>query len=91
MLIQASEHSVELQPGLCDVWLLENTVLITQSGGYHMMAKLREKPPFRSGKHVRDVRDVDPLKPHYYIAKLGYAGVYIFFFFLFQNIDCGYS
>ena len=32
-----------------------------------------------------------PLKPHFYIAKLGNAGVYIFFLFLLQNIDCGYS
>ena len=25
------------------------------------------------------------------IVKLGYAGVYLFFIFLFQNIVCGYS
>ena len=31
------------------------------------------------------------LEPHFYIAKLGYAGVYLFFLFLLQNIDCGYS
>ena len=32
-----------------------------------------------------------PPKPHFYIANLGYAGVYLFFLFLLQNIDCGYS
>ena len=32
-----------------------------------------------------------PLKPHFYRVKLGYAGVYLFFLFLFQNLDCGYS
>ena len=32
--------------------------------------------------------NVYPLKPHFYIEKLGYAGVYLF---LLQNIDCGYS
>ena len=32
-----------------------------------------------------------PLKPHFYILKLGFAGVYLFFLFLLQNIDCGYS
>ena len=32
-----------------------------------------------------------PLKPHFYIVKLGYAKVYLFFLFLLQNIDCGYS
>ena len=34
---------------------------------------------------------VYPLKPHFYIAKLWYAGVYLFFLFLLQNIGCGYS
>ena len=33
----------------------------------------------------------DPLTPHFYIVKLGFTGVYIFFLFLLQNIDCGYS
>ena len=32
-----------------------------------------------------------PPQSHFYIAKLGYAGVYLFFLFLLQNIDCGYS
>ena len=32
-----------------------------------------------------------PLKPHFYIVKVGYAGVYLFFLFLLQNIDCRYS
>ena len=35
--------------------------------------------------------NVYPLKPHFYIEKLGFAGVYLFFLFLLQNIDCGYS
>ena len=34
---------------------------------------------------------VYPLKPHFFIVKLGYTGVYLFFLFLLQNIDCGYS
>ena len=33
----------------------------------------------------------DPLKPHFYIAKLGFTGVYIIFLFLLENIDSGYS
>ena len=32
--------------------------------------------------------NVYPFKPHFYIEKLGYAGVYLFFLFLLQNIDC---
>ena len=32
----------------------------------------------------------DPLKPHFYIVKLGFTGVYILFVTFAQNIDCGY-
>ena len=32
----------------------------------------------------------DPLKPHFYIVKLGFIGVYITFLISAQNIDCGY-
>ena len=33
----------------------------------------------------------DPLKPHFYIVKLGLTGVYVVFLISAQNIDCGYS
>ena len=33
----------------------------------------------------------DPLKPHFYIVKRGFTGVYIIFLIFAQNIDCGYS
>ena len=33
----------------------------------------------------------DPLKPHFYIVKLGFTGVYISFHISAQNIDCRYS
>ena len=32
-----------------------------------------------------------PLTPHFYIEKVGFTRVYIFFLILLQNIDCGYS
>ena len=35
--------------------------------------------------------NIQPLEPDFYITKLWYAGVYHFFLFLLQNIDCGYS
>ena len=35
--------------------------------------------------------NVDPLKPHFYIVKQWFTGVYIIFHFSAQNIDCGYS
>ena len=33
----------------------------------------------------------DPLKPQFYIVKLGFTGVFITFLISAQNIDCGYS
>ena len=33
----------------------------------------------------------DPLKPHFYIVKLGFTGVYIIFLISAQNLDSGYS
>ena len=33
----------------------------------------------------------NPLKPQFYIVKLGFTGVYIIFLFLLKNINCGYS
>ena len=35
--------------------------------------------------------NIDPLKPHFYIVKMGFTGVYIIFRISAQNIDCGYS
>ena len=37
------------------------------------------------------IYNFDPLKPHFYIVKLGFTGVYIIFLISAQNIDCGYS
>ena len=33
----------------------------------------------------------DPLKPHFYLVKLGFTGVYIIFLILLKHIDYGYS
>ena len=44
---------------------------------------------YPSGKHVRAM--YTPREPHFYLVKLGFAEVYLFFLFLLQNIDCGYS
>ena len=43
--------------------------------------------------HITKTRlyNVDPLKPHFYIVKLGFTGVYIIFLISAQNMDCGYS
>ena len=35
--------------------------------------------------------NIDTLKPHFYIVKLEFTGVYIIFLISAQNLDCGYS
>ena len=35
--------------------------------------------------------NADPYKPHFYIVKLEFTGVYINFLISAQNLDCGYS
>ena len=35
--------------------------------------------------------NIAPLKPHFYIVKLGFTGVYIILRISAKNIDCGYS
>ena len=42
-----------------------------------------------SRKHAYII--LTPLKPHFYIVKLGFTGVYIIFLISAQNVDCGYS
>ena len=49
--------------------------------------KIRERPIITKTY----LYNFDPLKPHFYIVKLGFTGVYIIFLISAQNIDCGYS
>ena len=37
------------------------------------------------------VQYIPPYKPHFYIVKVGFAGVYLFFFIFAPNTDCWYS
>ena len=32
-----------------------------------------------------------PLKPHFYLVKLGFTGIYVIFLISPQSIECGYS
>ena len=50
-------------------------------------------PPMRTAITKTRLYNFDPLKPHFYIVKLGFTGVYIIFLISAQNknIDCGYS
>ena len=51
--------------------------------------KLKSKSLVASRKHVRAI--YTHLNPTFIQKKLGFAGVYLFFLFLHQYIDCGYS
>ena len=42
-----------------------------------------------SRKHAYII--LTPLKPYFYIVKLGFTGVYLIFLILLKLIDCGYS
>ena len=48
------------------------------------------KVPFMPITKTR-LYNFDPLKPHFYIVKLRFIGVYIIFLILLKNINCGYS
>ena len=41
--------------------------------------------------HKKGLYNFDPLKPSFYIVKLGFTGVYIIFLILLKNTACGYS
>ena len=43
-----------------------------------------------SRKHAY-IYNFDSFKPHFYVVKLGFAGLYIILLISAQNIDCGYS
>ena len=59
-----------------------------------VQTQIRMKDQSEQGLHyITKTRlyNFDPLKPHFYIVKLGFTGVYIIFLISAQNIDCWYS
>ena len=52
-----------------------------------------ERWAYKEGNHITKtcLYNVDPLKPQFYIVKLGFTGVYIIFLILLEYIDCQYS
>ena len=49
---------------------------------------------YNAKKYVKFIKktclyNADPLKPHFYIEKVGFTGVYIIFLISAQKIDCG--
>ena len=70
-------------PGWVNSFLIEKTV-------YRREAYEFESSQFQiiSRKHAYII--LTPLKPHFYLVKLGFTGVNIIFLFLLENIDCWY-
>ena len=88
--------SVAVQAGLCQTWS-ETTLLVFPRGDSNlciMNGRVCTLVHFQSRRkslyNCMGVFAQYPLEPHFYIEKLGFAGVYLFFLFLLQNIDCGY-
>ena len=60
--------------------------LIANGLFYRMLCKY----PFSNYITKTCLYNIDPLKPHLYIVKLGFTGVYFIFLISCQNIDCRY-
>ena len=84
------ERYLENCPSLTDDYLREThkALILSDSKGYYLSEQAN-----KSDLIIRKTFPCKeyPAKPHFYIVKLGYAGVYLCFLFLLQNIDCGYS
>ena len=57
-----------------------------------VLARIASSGSIQFGKPIMEtcLYNFDPLKPQFYIVKLGFTGVYIIFLISAQNIDCGY-
>ena len=54
------------------------------------MSSFYHRPMFQTITKTR-LYNFDPLKPHFYIVKLEFTGVYTIFLTLVKTIDCRYS
>ena len=57
---------------------------------FHCLHEKKNLHPWLSITKTR-LYNFDPLKPLFYVVKLGFAGIYIIFLISAQNKDCGYS
>ena len=82
------------------LWLLMNSVLKPKVGSLRrttssrMNASCLFRNKYRNPElemYASGNAKNTPLTSHFYIIKLGFAGINLFFLFLIQNIDCGYS
>ena len=62
-----------------------------EQAGYKYLRMSREALVSLNSITKTCLYNFDPLKPNFYIVKLGFTGVYIIFLLSAQNMDCGYS
>ena len=65
----------------------ESFLLIKTSERDKISKKANQKSPFTRKTFLYNF---DPLKPHFYIIKLGFTGAYIIFLISAENTGCGY-
>ena len=63
----------------------------SNQGLYYPLTKLLQTTEGMNDIKKTRLYNFDTLKPHFYIVKVGFAGVYISFLISAQNIDRGYS
>ena len=56
-----------------------------------MLNKSKKELPLKTNITKTRLYNFDPLKPHFYIVKLGFTRAYIIFLISTQIIDCAYS
>ena len=93
LLLRATCMPVTYVPG---VVLLTRDTKILLAGWRNMAQNWKKLLVYIKKKRWDDITKIhlynfDPLKPHFYIVKLGFTGIYIIFLILLKNIDCGYS
>ena len=72
-------------------WGGYNNIPVFSSKRAEIKSTTMKVPPWNGHITKTYQYNFDPLKPHFYIVKLGFTGVYIIFLISDQNIDCGYS
>ena len=68
--------------------------VVFRAGLYLYCSFMHKRHNLMTGRTIKFITKThlysfDPLKPHCYVVKLGFTGVYIIFLITAQNIDCG--
>ena len=88
-----SEDSDQTAHSRSLIWIFIERILNSQGCKVSSCGQWRLRSDCADAQNITKtcLYNVDPLKPHFYIAKLGFTGVYIIFLISAQNIGWGYS